>query len=204
MTRATVEVFAEIACPFTHVGLHRIVARREAAGRSQPRLRVRAWPLERVNGEPMDPAKVTQHVDELRDQVEPGLFRGFDPAVVPKTSLPAFAVAAVAFARGDEVGEKVSLALRNALFEEGRDVSDPAVLTAIREQFGLPEPDAAARRSIDDDYEEGRRRGVRGSPEYFLDERGFFCPALRLEEVAGGLSVEGSDSFDAFVDECFR
>lgn len=204
MARASVEVFAEIACPFTYVGLRRIVRRRDTSGLNHPVLRVRAWPLERVNGEPMDPAVVAQHVDELREQAEPELFRGFDPASVPATSMPAFAVTAVAAATSDALAERVALALRNALFEEGRDVSDPAVLAAIRADYGLGEPDAAAVASIDRDYDEGRRRGVRGSPEYFLDGRGYFCPVLRLEEVEGRLDIEGPDSFDDFIEACFR
>jgi predicted DsbA family dithiol-disulfide isomerase len=147
---------------------------------------------------------VAQHVDEVREQGEPGLFRGFTPAMVPRTSLPAFALAAVAAARGSELGEQVSLALRDALFEEGRDVADPAVLRDLRERFDLPEPGPEARRAVDGDYEEGRRRGVRGSPEYFLDGQGFFCPALRLDRVDGRLEIAGSDAFDDFVDRCFR
>src|SRR5206468_3084962 len=50
---AVIEVFADVRCPFTHVGLTRFVARRHELGRREPRLRVRAWPLELVNGEPL-------------------------------------------------------------------------------------------------------------------------------------------------------
>ena len=78
MTHASVEVFAEITCPFAHVGLRRFVVRREASGRAAPVLWVRAWPLELVNGEPLDPDVVARHVDELRERVAPDLFRGFD------------------------------------------------------------------------------------------------------------------------------
>ena len=52
----TIEVFADIACPFTHVGLRRFVQRREELGRPDVTLLVRAWPLEVVNGQPLDPA----------------------------------------------------------------------------------------------------------------------------------------------------
>lgn len=47
-----VEVFADITCPFTHVGLRRLVRHRESVGRNDVVLRVRAWPLELVNDEP--------------------------------------------------------------------------------------------------------------------------------------------------------
>jgi predicted DsbA family dithiol-disulfide isomerase len=203
--RAVVEVFAEVACPFTHVGLRRIVRRREELGRAEPLLRVRAWPLELVNGAPLDPDAVAQHVDDLRDQVEPGLFSGFDPAAVPATSFPAFELASVAYARGDGLGEQVSLAIRHGLFEEGRDVSDPDVLAAIGQRFGLAAPGPEAHASVVADFDEGTRLGVRGSPEYFLDDQGFFCPALRLQEVGGALEIEdAAEVFDGFLDMVFR
>ncbi len=55
------------------------------------------------------------------------------------------------------------------------------------------------------DFDEGTRLGVRGSPEYFLDDRGYFCPALRLEEVGGALEIEdATELFDGFLDMVFR
>ncbi len=204
MSRAIVEVFAEVACPFTHVGLLRIVGRREELGRTEPLLRVRAWPLELVNGAPLDPEKVAQHVDELRDQVEPGLFSGFDPAVVPGTSFPAFELTAAAYAHGDALGEAVSLAIRHALFEEGRDVADPEVLAGIGRHLGVGAPGPDARAAVLADFEAGTRLEVRGSPEYFLDDRGFFCPALRLQEVGGALEIEdAADAFGDFLERVF-
>lgn len=204
MTRAVVEVFAEVACPFTHVGLLRIVHRREELGRSEPVLRVRAWPLELVNGAPLDPAAVAEHVDEIRDQVEPGLFSGFDPALVPDTSFPAFELAAAAYARGDELGERVSLAIRHALFEQGRDVADPAVLAEIAGSFGLADPGPDAHAAVLTDFDAGTRLGVRGSPEYFLDDEGFFCPALRVQQVGGTLEIEDArEVFDGFLEQVF-
>jgi predicted DsbA family dithiol-disulfide isomerase len=205
VTRAVVEVYAEVACPFTHVGLLRIVRRREELGRTEPLLRVRAWPLELVNGAPLDPEKVAQHVDELRDQVEPGLFAGFDPAVVPGTSFPAFELAVAAYARGDALGEQVSMAIRHALFEEGRDVADPAVLAEIGRRFGVADPGPDARAEVLADLDTGTQLGVRGSPEYFLDDEGFFCPALRLQEVGGALEIEdAAELFDNFLEQVFR
>lgn len=55
---ATVEVFADILCPFTHVGLRTLIDRRNEHGLTRPRLRIRAWPLEVVNGKPLDPEHV--------------------------------------------------------------------------------------------------------------------------------------------------
>ena len=204
MTRAAVEVFADVACPFTHVGLRRVVARRTELGRSLPVLRVRAWPLELVNGAPLDPSAVAEHVAELREQAAPDLFRGFDQATFPSSSMPALALAADAYAASDELGERVSLALRTALFEEGHDISDHEVLDRIAGANGVITRHESAHRAVLADFEEGKRRGVRGSPEFYVEGRGWFCPALRIEKVDDRLEIAlDREGFEVFLAECF-
>lgn len=61
---------------------------------------VRAWPLELINGSPLQGAKVSEQVTELRANVAPELFAGFSPAHFPSTSLPAFALTAAAYRVG--------------------------------------------------------------------------------------------------------
>src|SRR6266545_1394952 len=104
----TIEVFADVCCPFTHVGLRRLVERRELLGANQT-IRVRAWPLELVNGHPLDPHLITEEVDALRKQVAPDLFSGLVPAAFPRTSLPALALTDAAYAVRAEIGERVAL-----------------------------------------------------------------------------------------------
>ena len=191
--RQPVEVFAEVCCPFTHVGLRRLLARRHELGRSEPRLHVRAWPLELVNGSPLDPQHVAREVDDLRRQVAPDLFRGFDPRTFPHTSLPAFALAAAAYRHGLTTGEAVSVALRSAVFEEGRDVADPAVLADIARRFDVAPPGPDEQQAAQNDLDEGRRRGVIGSPHFFLESGGAFCPLLDISEVDGGLRITVDD-----------
>jgi predicted DsbA family dithiol-disulfide isomerase len=204
MSRASIEVFADVVCPFTHVGLRRFVARRAELGRSVPRLRVRAWPLELVNGHPFDPESVDRHVHELRNQVAPDSFAHFTRHAVPNTSRPAFALVAEAYALGDAIGEAVSLDVRAALFEDGHDIADPEVLAAIGAAHGVGEPGAVAAEAVISDYEEGRRRGVQGSPEFFLGDVGYFCPALRIERTGDDLVIAPDTArFDAFLDDCF-
>jgi predicted DsbA family dithiol-disulfide isomerase len=196
-----VEVFADVLCPFAHVGLHRFVQHRALLSRHDLVLRVRSWPLELVNGCPLDPGSTATHVAELREQVAPDLFAGFDVRALPQSSLEALAFAAVAYEAGDRVGERVSLALRDALFEEGRNIGDAAVLRAIAAEQGIatPGPDAVA--SVIADWEEGKRRGVRGSPEFFVTGRGYFCPTLDITRVDGRLHVVPDiDGLTAFLD----
>ena len=188
-----IEVFADIVCPFTHVGLRRLVERRAAAGRTVPVLHVRAWPLELVNGEPLVGDFVAEEVAALREEVAPDLFGGFDAARFPSTSLPALTMVAAAYRRDVQLGEHVSLRLRDALFEEGADIGALDVLAEIATANGLDVPEVGDRDAITADLDEGRRRGVDGSPHFFLGSEGFSCPSLEITRVAGHLQV----AFDA-------
>lgn len=185
---ARLDVYADIVCPFTHVGLRRIVERRHASGRDDVRLHVRAWPLELVNGQPMDPGEVAHKVAALRAQVAPDLFVGFDPAAVPRTTLPALALTCSAYEAGDAVGEAVALELRDLLWEQGRDVSDPDLLAEVADRHGVAVP--AGHHAVLADYEAGQRRGVRGSPHFFIGELEAFCPTLDIHKEGDHYRVE--------------
>ena len=203
--RDFIEVFADVTCPFAHVGLRRFVAAREAHAVTSPVLRVHAWPLELVNGEPLDPGVVAEHVDELREQVAPDLFRGFDPASVPPSSMPSLELVAAAYRLGDAAGEQMSLLVRDALFEHGLDLAQPDVLARIAATGGIVFPPSDAEQRVLDDYEEGKRRGVRGSPEFFLDGRGWYCPSLRIEKVGETLRIQPDvEEIRDFLAACFR
>jgi len=195
----SVEVFAEIVCPFTHVGLQRFVAERAARG-ADVAIRVRAWPLEWVNGRPQDPYMLANEIEALRGTVAPDLFEGFDPARVPATSIPAFGLAAAAYARDVRSGESVSLELRRAVFERGEDVADDAVLDRVGTPFGLRAADAhAALGAVGADWEEGKARGVVGSPHFFAPAGNWFCPALSIshhgEEYLVHVDEHARDAF---------
>ncbi len=199
-----VDVFADVACPFTHVGLRRFVTYREERGRSSPLLRVRSWPLELVNGKPLDGPALVPKVAALRADVASGLFAGFDPQRFPATTLPAMAAEAAAYRQGLEVGERFSLAVRDALFEAGRDVTDPTVLRRLRADIGVPEPDDADRARIEHDWAEGQRRGVAGSPHFFTSGGDFFCPSLEIAHDDAGYEVAFDQAgFARFVAAAF-
>jgi predicted DsbA family dithiol-disulfide isomerase len=198
---APIEVFADVCCPFTHVGLHRLVDRRRARGHDEPRLHVRAWPLELVNGEPLDADLIAEEVDALRAQVAPDLFRGFEPSAFPRTSMPAFATAAIAYDRDVATGEAVSLELRAALFEHGHDISDADVLAEIAARHDLRAPNPGDDQRAVDDWHEGRDRGVVGSPHFFVAGGGVFCPVLEITKVDGHLRIHSDDTIvDRFLD----
>jgi 2-hydroxychromene-2-carboxylate isomerase len=199
----TVEVFADIWCPYAHVGIRRFVHRRWGDPGNDHVLRVRAWPLELVNGEPLDPDHVAEQVDELRRQVTPDLFSGFDPRHFPPTTLPALDLVQDAYANGLVVGERASLAVRDALFEWGKDISDPVVLHRLRVDLGLGPPRPDARQHLLADWAEGRRRGVVGSPHFFVGEDSFFCPSLQIERQDGHRHIRTDPQrFDEFFARC--
>ena len=198
-----IEVFADVVCPFTHVGLRRLVAYREQMHREDVAIRVRAWPLELVNGERVSQPLLVEEVAELRQTVAPDLFNAFNPELFPMSSLPALAVAATANRIDLQSAERVSLALREALFEKGRDLTDPAELLRIAPLLTLDDI-RAGEADVRADYAEGRARGVIGSPHFFVDGEGFLCPTLAIERVDGHLSISfDARGFDDFIDRCF-
>ena len=190
------EVFADITCPFTHVGLKTVVSELRDLD-----VVVRAWPLEWVNGAPLEAAAVKEKVAALRSQLGTDYFKDFRDDAWPTTSIPALNLAATAFGIDASTGLDVSLALRDALFEEGRDVSDLVVLSSIAGQFGLDPPTAHAESRVLADYEDGQRRGVRGSPDFWLGDEEFFCPALTLGHDNGNLTARfDTEGFGHFLE----
>lgn len=200
------EVFADIWCPFAYVGLHTAASRRDTLGRPDVALRIRAWPLELVNGRPLDPTITAEHVGELRAQVAPLLFSGFDPSRFPTTTLPALSLAASAYGRSDAAGEAISFALRFALFERGLDVSRNDVLASIASTFRLPGPSDDDLDSVLSDWQEGQRRGVMGSPHFFCDGRDVFCPSLVISRGVDGQTEirRNTAKLDTFLTSCLE
>ena len=185
-----IEVFADLWCPFTHVGLRAVVEERGRLGRPDAILRVRPWPLELVNDAPMRFATTVAHAQDLRAQVAPGLFAGLTEAAWPGTTLPALALVEAAYRHNPRLGEEVSLGLRDALFEEGCDLADPAELAGFAEHVGVPEVTEADHRAVLASLEEGRARGVKGSPHFFCGGADSFCPTLDIgRDEAGELRI---------------
>ena len=186
----TVEVFADISCPFTHVGL-RLLTAHLGGGRSDVDLVVRAWPLEWVNGVPLEAEATAAKIVALREHVAPDLFTGFRVDRWPDTTIPALNLSAAGYDRDAGTGLQVSLALRDALFEQGEDVADTTVLADIARRFDLPAPIAEPTPQVIADYEVGQERDVTGSPHFWIDGEDFFCPSLEISrDEAGELIAE--------------
>lgn len=199
-----IEVFADVSCPFTHVGLRHLVDLRAGLGRPDVYLRVRAWPLEIVNGQPLDPDFIADEVDDIRKQVAADLFDRFTPSAFPTTSLPALSLAAAAYDRSLDTGERVSLALRDLLFEQGVNIANVDVLRGLAVEHGVSF-DPADSRTVLADHAEGVERGVIGSPHFFTSSGGFFCPALDVHRASDGHLQITTDltGFEQFAASCF-
>ncbi len=185
----TVEVFSDVTCPFAHVGFERIVAEL-AAHHAVADVHMRAWPLEWVNGVPLDHDAVGAKAATLTARLGIDSFGGLDAGAWPTTTIPALELTAAANEVDLTTGLAVGLAIRAALFRFGRDISDPDVLAEIAAAHDV-EPGSASADAVHRDYAEGKRRGVRGSPHYWAGDDEFFCPALVIghdEEV--GLTAD--------------
>jgi predicted DsbA family dithiol-disulfide isomerase len=194
------EVFADVSCPFAYVGITRVLAARRERGLVRPYLAVRAWPLELVNGEPLTGASLVGKIDALRRSVAPGLFRGFDPERFPHTTLPALALEAAAHDVGPAVGEAFSLAIRQALFEDGADISDPALLAHLMAEHDIV-PMAVDPEAVTRDHIDGTHRGVAGSPHFFFGSDSWFCPSLTIRHDDAGYDIAlDAEGLAAFLD----
>jgi len=189
----TVEVYADITCPFTHVGLKRVV--QHVSEMSEPaEVIVRAWPLEWVNGSPLAVDAVLVKAAALTDQLGVDDFSSLRTDAWPASTIPALNLAATAYERDAATGLAVSLEIRRALFERGEDVGDPNVLARIAAAHDLPAPTSETSDAVQADYDGGLARGVKGSPHFFVASDDFFCPALDLGHDADGHLIARFDA----------
>jgi predicted DsbA family dithiol-disulfide isomerase len=200
----TLEVFADITCPFTHVGLKRVIEHIAQIDHAVA-VHVRAWPLEWVNETGLDVDAVEMKAKALTEQLGVDDFSGLDHDHWPDSTIPALELAAAGYARDMATGLAVSLELRSALFEHGRNVGAPEVLAEIAANHDLSAPEPGASAAVQADYDEGRGRGVSGSPHFFVGQDNFFCPALDLGHDAEGnltarLDIDGLAAFFARID----
>ena len=113
-------------------------------------------------------------------------------------------LAASAYAVSIDAGERVSLELRDLLFERGTDIADPEVLAGVAERVGLLLDDVDVD-AVWADHAEGVTRGVIGSPHFFTPTGGFFCPALDVSrDDRGHLRILADpEGFESFLGTCF-
>ena len=144
-------------------------------------LRVRSWPLEVVNGQPLDPEFIAEGGG--RDPRAGGRrpFTGFSQDAFPATSMPALALAAVAYDVDVATGEAVSLELRDLLFEQGRDIADADVLAGWPPATASPlDPADPPVDRAHADHAEGKVSGACRARPTFHPAGALFCPSLDI------------------------
>lgn len=99
----------------------------------------------------------------------------------------------------------MSLALRDALFEEGLDISRPEVLSELTESFNLVPYGAADEEAVRSDRQDGVRRGVRGSPYFYCGDFDAFCPSLDISRGTDGALTVRKDTavLNTLLANCF-
>jgi len=188
-------VFSDLYCPWAYVFSIRLRRARAAVGR--PPVAWRCWPLELVNDRGTPWETLSQEVPVLT-QLEPDHFSPPKRETWPSTFLPAMEALKVAGELGGpEAADRYDEAARRAFFLDRRDLSIRPTLAEIAAETGLDRTrflDAfdggGHRRSVVADWQEGRRRGVEGSPHVFLpDGSGHFNPGIGKIDWVRGIPV---------------
>ena len=203
MGMQVIEVYADVWCPFAHVGIRRVVERRDALG-ADAVLRVQPWPLELVNGRPMDAAFIGEEVVDIRDQVAPDLFARFYEHAFPASTLPAPALVDAAYEIHLPAGERASPLVPAPLSAPARPPRSPPPPPPPARDLGVAEVTDRHRQAVLDAWQQGTQRGVVGSPHFFTPNGAFFCPALDISRVDGHLRIRAkAGMFDEFLHAAF-
>jgi len=200
-----IEIFADVWCPFAYVGIRRVFQYRDEIGRNDVPIIVRSWPLELVNDAPMAQAKALGNCEALRRQVAADQFANTELSNFPSTTLDALTLIAQAYKQDVSAGEKASIVIREEIFEHGHDVADHSVLQGLAENLGVSYVRDADHTLVRRDWEEGKTRGVVGSPHFFNGSVGVFCPSLQLTrtEDSGLIIQANAEKLAAFLKTCF-
>ena len=154
-----VEVFADVWCPFTHVGLRRFVDHRRETGASTSACgfgRGRSnWSTASRSTSTSSSRRSPRSERSSRPTSSSGSIR----SRFPTTTLPALELTGHAYRASTAVGEAVALELRDRLFERGEDIGSPDVLAEVAAAHGLDAAAADSVEIVESDWAEGTSRG---------------------------------------------
>jgi predicted DsbA family dithiol-disulfide isomerase len=188
-------VFSDLHCPWAYVFSIRL--RRARARADQPPVAWRCWPLELVNDRGTSWKTLSQEIPVLA-QLEPDHFSAPSRETWPSTLLPAMEALKVAGVLGGaRAADRFDEAARRAFFLDRRDLSIRPTLADLAAETGLDRASfldafdgGRHRRDVIADWEEGRRRGVEGSPHAFLpDGTAVFNPGIGAIDWVRGIPV---------------
>ena len=174
----TIAVFADIACPWAHVAVHRLHAARRRLGlEGEVGFDLRAFPLELINRRPTPKRSLDAEVPVV-GALEPSagwqVWQDADFRY-PVSTLLALEAVQAAKAQGRRQSETLDLALRRALFAESRCVTMRHVVLEVAGEHGVDVDalaealdDGRARRTLFEHEAAARSSQVQGSPHLFL------------------------------------
>lgn len=214
VARGTIVVFADIACPWSHVAVHRLHEARAAADLvGEVLFDMRAFPLELFNERPT-PKRTLDAETPVAGSLAPDAGwqmwarRDYE---YPVTTLPALEAVQAAKEQGLRASEQLDRSLRRAFFGASKSISmrhvileeakacDAVDATALRDALDA----GRARRRVLEQFQKADE-AVKGSPHLFLpDGSDHHNPGLRLRWHGAhgrGFPVVESDDPDVYAD----
>lgn len=210
----TIVLFSDIACPWSHLAVHRLRTTRSRLGLER-RVTVvhRAFPLELLDERPV-PKRVLDAEIPIAGRLDPeaGWRMWMRPdSEWPVTTLPALEAVRAAGLQSRDAAEELDHRLRRALFAESRCISMRHVILEVAggcshvdlAALARDLDDGRARRLVMDDLDDARE-SVQGSPHLFLpDGSSVLNPGVRLHwegEHDGGFPVVDADDPAVYED----
>jgi predicted DsbA family dithiol-disulfide isomerase len=202
MSKGTIEIWSDIACPFCYIGKKKLEKALEDSGNAdnfeiiwksfqldpslefQEGVTMLSSLAEKKGWTPEQTAGAFAQVQKMGSDY--GLEFRFDKALPCNTLQGHFLIH---LAQRYNVSDQVKEALFKAHFTSGENVSDLTVLKRIAVENGIPESDFevamsnhSVRLEVDKDIREAQQIGVRGVP-FFVFNRSFAVSGAQPDEV---------------------
>jgi predicted DsbA family dithiol-disulfide isomerase len=173
-----ITVWSDIACPWATLTVWRLHARRAALGLDVP-IEHRAFPLELFNERPHNRALLDAEIEVLAPLAPDAGWRPWsrNASAYPVSTLLALEAVQAAKAQGPGAGERLDLALRQALFRDSRCVTLRHEVLNAAEAAGLDVPALASaldagtyRSAVVADWRAAADGAAKGSPHVFAPD----------------------------------
>jgi predicted DsbA family dithiol-disulfide isomerase len=200
-----VDLVADLACPWCYLGLVRLDRARAMRPDLPVVVRWRPFFLNpHLPPEGMDRAtyvrrKFGDNARQVYQRIEDsaradGVAFAFER--MPRTPNTTLAQRLIMFAEERGLGDAVMRALFRALFQDGRDVGRPEVLTAVAEEAGLDRDEVSAflsgdrfAREVVAAHQQAERAGIHGVPVFIVERAHAITGAQPPEVLADLLDV---------------
>lgn len=204
-TRGTILVYSDIACPWSHLAVHRLWTTRSRLGLDEAvRFDHRAFPLEIVNERATPKRALDAEVAVVGGlDIDAGWHTWDRPThEYPGSTLLALEAVQAAKRQDLRASEQLDRSLRRAFFVDRRNITlRHEILTAAaacdRVDLATLTDDldnGVARRALFDQKEAAEGPDVKGSPHLFLaDGTGFHNPGIEVRWAEGGYPVIDKD-----------